>query len=91
MTADENSDGAQVREDGAAEGDGLVANQALWDNLAEFHGTAPGDRSYDVESFLVGGQTLRGIERELAGDVAGKDLLHLQCHFGMDTVNLTRR
>ncbi|MFE2533637.1 class I SAM-dependent methyltransferase [Streptomyces sp. NPDC059371] len=90
MAAEENSDGAHVREDGAPAEDGLVANRALWDNLAEFHGTDPGDRSYDVESFLAGGQTLRGIERELAGDVAGKDLLHLQCHFGMDTLNWAR-
>ncbi|WP_078943643.1 class I SAM-dependent methyltransferase [Streptomyces aureus] len=90
MADQENSCGTHIRRSGAAAADGLVANRALWDNLAEFHGTQPGDRSYDVESFLAGGQTLRGIERELAGDVAGKDLLHLQCHFGMDTLNWAR-
>ncbi|MFI7405681.1 class I SAM-dependent methyltransferase [Streptomyces sp. NPDC049541] len=90
MTAENTTDGACAREDGVAAGDGLAANRALWDDLAEFHGTDPEDRSYDVQAFLAGGQTLRGIERELAGDVAGKDLLHLQCHFGMDTLNWAR-
>ncbi|MGW3917139.1 class I SAM-dependent methyltransferase [Streptomyces sp. NPDC005070] len=90
MAADENSEGVHTRDGGAAGGEELVANRALWDDLAEFHGTDPDDRSYNVESFLAGGQTLRGIERELAGDVAGKDLLHLQCHFGMDTLSWAR-
>ncbi|TCR22279.1 class I SAM-dependent methyltransferase [Streptomyces sp. BK205] len=87
MTAEDTPDGVH---DGAAARDGLAANRALWDDLAEFHGTDPEDRSYDVRAFLGGGQTLRRIERELAGDVAGKDLLHLQCHFGMDTLNWAR-
>ncbi|MET7989077.1 class I SAM-dependent methyltransferase [Streptomyces sp. NPDC005281] len=90
MAAEENSDGMRAGTDGVADADGLVANRALWDDLAEFHGTDPDDRSYDVESFLAGGQTLRGIERKLAGDVAGRDVLHLQCHFGMDTLNWAR-
>lgn len=70
--------------------DGLAANQALWDTLAKIHGTSPNDLSYNVEDFLAGRQTLHGIERELAGDVAGKDLLHLHCHFGMDTMSWAR-
>ncbi|WP_170201370.1 class I SAM-dependent methyltransferase [Actinocorallia herbida] len=45
---------------------------------------------YDVDSFLAGRQTLYGIELELAGDVTGQDVLHLQCHFGMDTLNWAR-
>ncbi|MGV9707507.1 class I SAM-dependent methyltransferase [Streptomyces sp. NPDC003483] len=90
MAAKQSSNSEHLGRGGEAAADGLMANRALWDNLAEFHGTKPGDRSYDVESFLAGGQTLRGIERELAGDVAGKDLLHLQCHFGMDTLNWAR-
>ncbi|MFI7500967.1 class I SAM-dependent methyltransferase [Streptomyces sp. NPDC049687] len=70
--------------------DGLSLNRALWDLRARVHGTTPADRFYDVESFLAGRQTLYSLERELAGDVAGKDLLHLQCHFGMDTLNWAR-
>ncbi|MEU5633583.1 class I SAM-dependent methyltransferase [Streptomyces rishiriensis] len=79
---------AGARRDGHAEG--LAANLALWDSLAETHGTTATDQSYDVEAFLGGQQTLRNIECELAGDVAGKDLLHLHCHFGMDTLNWAR-
>ena len=70
--------------------EGVALNRALWDVRAEIHGSTPTDRFYDVESFLAGSQTLLTPERELAGDVAGKDLLHLQCHFGMDTLNWAR-
>ncbi|WP_203973198.1 class I SAM-dependent methyltransferase [Planotetraspora silvatica] len=70
--------------------DGLALNRALWDVRARIHGSTATDRFYDVESFLDGRQTLYTLERELAGDVAGKDLLHLQCHFGMDTLNWAR-
>ena len=70
--------------------DGLAANRALWDARAQTHGTTPNDMLYDVDSFLAGRQTLYGIELELAGDVTGQDVLHLQCHFGMDTLNWAR-
>jgi SAM-dependent methyltransferase len=70
--------------------DGLSLNRALWDERARIHGSTPTDRFYDVDAFLAGRQTLYAIERELAGDVAGKELLHLQCHFGMDTLNWAR-
>lgn len=70
--------------------DGLALNRALWDTRARIHGSTPADRIYDVDSFLAGRQTLTSLERELAGEVAGKDLLHLQCHFGMDTLSWAR-
>ncbi|MEU9163939.1 class I SAM-dependent methyltransferase [Streptomyces sp. NPDC048424] len=69
---------------------GLALNRALWDERARIHGSTPTDRFYDVESFVAGRETLYALERELAGDVAGKDLLHLQCHFGMDTLSWAR-
>ncbi|MFC5186830.1 class I SAM-dependent methyltransferase [Actinomadura harenae] len=70
--------------------DDVAANRALWDARAQAHGTTPNDMLYDVDSFLAGRQTLYGIELELAGDVTGQDVLHLQCHFGMDTLNWAR-
>ncbi|MBC6463539.1 class I SAM-dependent methyltransferase [Actinomadura sp. HBU206391] len=73
-----------------SEDDGLSLNRAVWNTRARIHGSTPTDRFYDVESFLSGRQTLHALERELAGDVAGKDLLHLQCHFGMDTLSWAR-
>src|SRR5439155_27176335 len=39
---------------------------------------------------LRGEKTLYAVEMEEVGDVAGKSLLHLQCHFGMDTLNWAR-
>ena len=34
--------------------------------------------------------TLHDVERREVGDVAGKTLLHLQCHFGLDTMSWAR-
>ena len=46
---------------------------------------------YDVEAFAAGrGRDLDPIARAGPGDVRGKSLLHLQCHFGMDTIRWAR-
>jgi len=45
---------------------------------------------YDVEGFLNGKSSLNEIELNLLGDVKGKSILHLQCHFGQDTISLGR-
>jgi len=45
---------------------------------------------YGVKDFLAGQSTLNSIELDLLGDLQGKNLLHLQCHFGMDTLSLAR-
>ncbi len=45
---------------------------------------------YDLESFKKGKSSLNKIELEELGDVTGKTLLHLQCHFGMDTMSWAR-
>ena len=67
----------------------IQANRALWDELVRVHVRAPD--SYDVDSFRAGRETLRQIELAEIGDVQGKRLLHLQCHFGMDTISWARR
>lgn len=64
----------------------IEENRAHWNELAEHH---PGTDFYDVETFLQGESTLRRLEREEL-DVAGKRLLHLQCHFGLDTLSWIR-
>lgn len=65
----------------------LEANRSLWDSLVSIH-----QRSafYNLEAFLAGGSSLLAIEREEAGPVEGRRLLHLQCHFGMDTLSWAR-
>jgi 2-polyprenyl-3-methyl-5-hydroxy-6-metoxy-1,4-benzoquinol methylase len=45
---------------------------------------------YDLEGFKKGKTSLNTIELELLGDVAGKSILHLQCHFGQDSLSLAR-
>jgi SAM-dependent methyltransferase len=64
-----------------------------WDVLATRHGQGE-DSYYDVPGFLAGGLSLNDRERaEVAaavGEVAGRDLLHLQCHFGLDTLSWAR-
>ena len=62
-------------------------NQSLWDDWAGFHPETP---FYDMAAFRAGASSLKPIEREALGDVQGKSLLHLQCHFGQDTLSWAR-
>ncbi len=62
-------------------------NRELWNAKTEVHFES---EFYDVKSFLAGKNSLNAPELQLLGDVAGKSLLHLQCHFGMDTLSLWR-
>ena len=66
----------------------LRANQKRWDQLTQEH-----ERSefYDLTGFKEGKDRLRSIELTELGDVSGKTLLHLQCHFGLDTLPWARR
>jgi SAM-dependent methyltransferase len=63
-------------------------NLARWNELAGIHARS---EFYDLEGFKAGKSSLRSIEVEELGDVAGKSLLHLQCHFGIDTLSWVRR
>lgn len=63
-------------------------NRAGWDRRAEVHFRS---KFYDVEGFLAGATSLREIELAELPDVAGRRLLHLQCHFGLDTLSWARR
>ena len=60
------------------------ANKKLWDKLATVHVKSD---FYDQESFLAGKLSLKEIELEEVGDVANKQMLHLQCHFGQDSIS----
>jgi SAM-dependent methyltransferase len=59
----------------------------MWDEFADIHF---GSKYYDVDSFRSGRITLRSTELEELGNLAGKSVLHLQCHFGMDSMSLAR-
>ena len=62
-------------------------NRALWNGWTGIHARSA---FYDLDGFRAGASSLQSIEREALGDVAGKTLLHLQCHFGMDTLSWAR-
>jgi SAM-dependent methyltransferase len=66
----------------------LDANRLLWDELVSVHAAGG---FYDLAAFRAGASTLRPIEVREVGDVDGKRLLHLQCHFGMDSISWARR
>ena len=65
----------------------FTANEELWNAWTAVH--AAGD-FYDLEGFKAGGVRIRPYEIDLLGDVTGKSLLHLQCHFGIDTLSFAR-
>ncbi|MDV6168637.1 methyltransferase domain-containing protein [Flavobacterium sp. DG1-102-2] len=69
------------------EDDYLAINKKAWNDKTEVHA---GSEFYDTPSFLAGRNTLNEIELALLGDVTGKKILHLQCHFGQDTISFTR-
>lgn len=68
-------------------GEYLRNNRDLWDEITPIHEKAA---EYDVEGFKAGRCTLRSVELNEVGDVTGKSLLHLQCHFGLDTMSWAR-
>jgi SAM-dependent methyltransferase len=64
------------------------ANRDYWDGKAAFNVA-----SWDVEGFVADSAGLTRIvaaDRPALGDVRGRSLLHLQCHFGMDTLAWAR-
>ncbi len=78
--------------------DHRASNRKLWDEWTQVH-----ERSdfYKLEAFKRGetkdrpydaapGVRIRSFESDELGDVAGKTLLHLQCHFGIDTLSWAR-
>ena len=62
-------------------------NRESWDQRAEVHFES---RFYDVDGFLSGNTSLREIELAELTRVNGRRLLHLQCHFGLDTLSWAR-
>jgi SAM-dependent methyltransferase len=68
----------------------LRANRRLWDAWTDIHVRSA---FYDVDEFRSGGREairIKDYELEEIGDVRGKTLLHLQCHFGLDTLSWAR-
>ena len=69
------------------EQDYINKNKETWNIKTDIHIASA---FYDMDSFLKGKNTLNDIELDLLGDVSGKSILHLQCHFGQDSISLAR-
>lgn len=67
--------------------DYLKINKHAWNNRTEVHVESD---FYDVASFKAGECSLNPIELTQLGNVKGKSLLHLQCHFGQDSLSWSR-
>ncbi|MEO8764101.1 MAG: class I SAM-dependent methyltransferase [Ginsengibacter sp.] len=65
----------------------IETNRKTWNEKTGIHISAA---FYDHENFLKGKSSLNDIELDLLGDISGKKILHLQCHFGQDTISLSR-
>ena len=65
----------------------LDINKQSWNNRVDAHFKSS---FYDVDRFIEGKSSLNEIELQLLGDLNGKSVLHLQCHFGQDTISLAR-
>ncbi|NJO67654.1 MAG: class I SAM-dependent methyltransferase, partial [Rhodospirillales bacterium] len=65
----------------------IAANRRVWDEWARINAASD---FYDMAAFRAGETSLKPIELEEVGPVAGKSLLHLQCHFGQDTLSWAR-
>jgi len=58
-------------------------NRAHWDEIAPIH-----LKSYGIEDVLGGKSRIDAIQRRELYPIAGKELIHLQCHIGTDTLSL---
>jgi 2-polyprenyl-3-methyl-5-hydroxy-6-metoxy-1,4-benzoquinol methylase len=65
----------------------LDLNRTNWNNRVAGHLTSD---FYEMDAFRAGKSSLKEIELALLGDIKGKSVLHLQCHFGQDTLSLAR-
>ncbi len=67
--------------------DYLEINKKSWNRKTDIHIESD---FYDNENFLKGKSSLNKIELDLFPELKGKKVLHLQCHFGQDTISMAR-
>ncbi|MFD2917328.1 class I SAM-dependent methyltransferase [Psychroserpens luteus] len=67
--------------------DHFEVNRETWNEKVKVHSKSD---MYDLEAFKNGKSSLMPYELNALGDVKGKSLLHLQCHFGQDTLSWSR-
>ena len=62
-------------------------NKITWNNKVKVHAES---EMYAMDAFKKGKNSLMPCELNALGDVTGKSLLHLQCHFGLDSLSWAR-
>ncbi len=67
--------------------DYLKINKQSWNKRTEVHYDS---EFYDNENFKSTGNSLNEIELEFLKEIKGKKILHLQCHFGQDSISLSK-
>ncbi len=67
--------------------DYFKVNKATWNKKVAIHAKSD---MYAMKAFKKGKSSLMSYELEALGDVVNKSLLHLQCHFGQDTLSWSR-
>ncbi len=70
-----------------ANADYFEVNRDTWNQKVAIHAQSD---FYNMDGFLAGETSLNTYELQALGDVSGKSLLHLQCHFGQDTLSFSR-
>ena len=70
--------------------DYIQTNRANWDERVDIH-LRDDEGFYRVEAFLNGEDVRPDIDRKEMHEFAGIDVLHLQCHFGLDTLSVARQ
>ncbi|NNK53463.1 MAG: class I SAM-dependent methyltransferase [Flavobacteriaceae bacterium] len=63
-------------------------NRETWNKKVAVHAAS---QFYDLEAFKKGADSLKKYEIAALGNVTGRSMLHLQCHFGQDTLSWARR
>jgi len=67
--------------------DYIKLNKKMWNDRVHTHINS---EMYAMNEFMNGKSSLNDIELSLLGDIRGKKILHLQCHFGQDSLSLAR-
>jgi ubiquinone/menaquinone biosynthesis C-methylase UbiE len=75
---------------GPSDLDYIQTNRANWDERVDIH-LRDDAGFYRVEAFLNGEDVRPDIDRKEMHEFAGIDVLHLQCHFGLDTLSVARQ
>ena len=65
----------------------LETNRDLWEAWTDINSRS---KMYNLDGFKRGENKIDALIHSEVGDVAGKSMLHMQCHFGLDSLSWAR-